>query len=667
MSDVLLAEKWSDEDPAGWWVSEKLDGVRAVWKNGEFVSRGDNTFACPEWFAKKMPAGCTLDGELWGGRRQFQKTVGIVKSSSRSKEWEFLTYMVFDALSEKGTSIEHRPFEERLASVKTICAASDALKAVPMQKCRGRDHLTELLTDVETRGGEGLMLRRPGSIYERRRSKSLLKVKTFHDEEAVVVGHETGKGRLSAMCGALLCETPDKRRFKVGSGLSDAQRHDPPRVGAVITYRFQELTNANIPRFPTLAGERVDLDWRHICSTYVPPGKKIESALRKNNSVLFENSGGPETSAQPSAPSKLRRGLSAEDAAQRGAVEDLEVPVAVEDLDDYAGDSLAVLFGECTEELPRIAFEPPAKKPRTSTGTVDKRPICVFGVRCYRRNPEHFLECAHPWRDEENEDVAIDQDMSDIAPVPAASASTSAPPPTTRPETPTESAVGDRGAVPESARAPAAPSSSVVAPEVTPPPSAVTMQDIAPGRGDEGVTAPPDVRIIALRSLLNSLVKDAAEHSQRARFEQMLHMIDSDADEKMVHTSPVKDTTESKPPLPPPDLPPPLSMRRSAQASTPSATGPAASSDSAASVQRPLLQPAPTVAALPEEIAKVVSTFVPAVPGQGAFTSRLASALLSTDTNVDKIMDLGFSATDAAEALKNGRDIQAAIEWLLAR
>jgi hypothetical protein len=74
---------------------------------------------------------------------------------------------------------------------------------------------------------------------------------------------------------------------------------------------------------------------------------------------------------------------------------------------------------------------------------------------------------------------------------------------------------------------------------------------------------------------------------------------------------------------------------------------------------------------MPDEIAKVVAPVVknitPAAEASGAFTSRLASDLLSTDSNVDKIMDLGFSAPDAAEALRNGRDIQAAIEWLLAR
>jgi DNA ligase-1 len=51
--------------------------------------------------------------------------------------------------------------------------------------------------------GEGLMLREPGSFYENRRSNSLLKVKTFYDDEAVVLGYKPGTGRCEGMVGAL--------------------------------------------------------------------------------------------------------------------------------------------------------------------------------------------------------------------------------------------------------------------------------------------------------------------------------------------------------------------------------------------------------------------------------------------------------------------------------
>lgn len=61
----------------------------------------------------------------------------------------------------------------------------------------------ELLGEVEKKGGEGLMLRKPGSLYEGKRSSTLLKVKSFYDAEALVVGHEPGKGKHKGFCGAL--------------------------------------------------------------------------------------------------------------------------------------------------------------------------------------------------------------------------------------------------------------------------------------------------------------------------------------------------------------------------------------------------------------------------------------------------------------------------------
>mmetsp|Transcript_5439 Transcript_5439/g.6928 ORF Transcript_5439/g.6928 Transcript_5439/m.6928 type:complete len:111 (+) Transcript_5439:12-344(+) len=104
------------------------------------------------------------------------------------------------------------------------------------------------------------MLRRPRSLYEKGRSSSLLKVKTFQDEEAVVIGHEAGKGRNASVVGALKCRNRGGAIFSVGTGLSDAQRADPPKVGEIITYRFFELTKDNKPRFPSFVGIRADAD-----------------------------------------------------------------------------------------------------------------------------------------------------------------------------------------------------------------------------------------------------------------------------------------------------------------------------------------------------------------------------------------------------------------------
>jgi DNA ligase-1 len=100
--------------------------------------------------------------------------------------------------------------------------------------------------------GEGLMLRDPASAYENRRSKSLLKVKTFHDDEAVVLGYKPGTGRCQGMVGALKCRNTHGVEFEVGSGLNDDMRRKPPKIGSKITYKYQEFNkDSGKPRFPT--------------------------------------------------------------------------------------------------------------------------------------------------------------------------------------------------------------------------------------------------------------------------------------------------------------------------------------------------------------------------------------------------------------------------------
>ena len=102
------------------------------------------------------------------------------------------------------------------------------------------------------------MLRQPNSRYEARRSSTLLKVKTFHDADARVIEHLPGRGRHKGRVGALAVELPDGTLFSVGTGLSDRQREHPPAIGTTITFRYQELTDGGVPRFPSFLRVRRD-------------------------------------------------------------------------------------------------------------------------------------------------------------------------------------------------------------------------------------------------------------------------------------------------------------------------------------------------------------------------------------------------------------------------
>ena len=250
---ILLAETWDAvADPAGWWMSEKLDGVRAYWDGKQFVSRLGNLFHAPDWFVAGLPA-VPLDGELWIARKAFQRTVGVVRRQDKSDLWKEVRFLVFDApaLAE--------PFETRVAFLTDTFKKPLAYSALhPHDVCRDVDHLRTELARVEALGGEGLMLRQPGSRYEVGRSATLLKVKSFKDAEATVIGHQAGSGKHKGRVGALLVRLADGTEFAVGTGLSDKERESAPPVGSVITFRYQELSEAGVPRFPSYVGVRID-------------------------------------------------------------------------------------------------------------------------------------------------------------------------------------------------------------------------------------------------------------------------------------------------------------------------------------------------------------------------------------------------------------------------
>jgi len=102
------------------------------------------------------------------------------------------------------------------------------------------------------------MLHRADASYLTGRSDVLLKLKPWEDTEARVVAYMPGKGRHTGRLGALLVEQPDGRRFRIGTGFSDAQREAPPAIGATITYRFRALTASGLPRFPSFLRVRDD-------------------------------------------------------------------------------------------------------------------------------------------------------------------------------------------------------------------------------------------------------------------------------------------------------------------------------------------------------------------------------------------------------------------------
>ena len=232
-------------DLGRYWVSEKLDGVRAYWDGRQLASRAGNLFQAPPWFTAGFPP-TALDGELWMGRGSYEALSGAVRRKAPIEaEWRRIRYLVFDLPASQA------PFTRRLAAMREIVqgAASPYLALVDQSRIASHAALMQRLEEVMAGGGEGLMLHRGSARYQIGRTKDLLKVKAHEDAEAVVLAHLPGKGKFAGMMGALLVETPEGRRFRIGTGFSGQERQAPPPLGATITYRHYGKTGKGTPRF----------------------------------------------------------------------------------------------------------------------------------------------------------------------------------------------------------------------------------------------------------------------------------------------------------------------------------------------------------------------------------------------------------------------------------
>jgi DNA ligase-1 len=247
--DVMLANVYRQhEDVTQFWVSEKLDGVRARWGGRQLISRGGNIFIAPAWFVQDFP-DMPLDGELWMGRGHYQDVVSVVRKQIPDDGWKAVKFMVFDLPAHGGT------FTERIEAMRQL-ATTPYLKVIEQFRVDSNKALMDKLDDLVRQGGEGLVLHRQNALYHSGRSDDLLKLKPFEDAEAIVIGYKPGKGKNTGLMGAIKVRMDNGKEFYIGSGFTKQQRKNPPALGGLVTYRYQGFTQAGIPRFAVFVRQR---------------------------------------------------------------------------------------------------------------------------------------------------------------------------------------------------------------------------------------------------------------------------------------------------------------------------------------------------------------------------------------------------------------------------
>jgi len=244
-----------------YWVSEKLDGVRAFWDGAHLVSRGGNRFHAPAWFTRGFPRQA-LDGELWMGRNGFERLMSTVRDREPDQAaWRQVRYRVFDLPKSP------RPFGQRYGELQVLLRNRDSPYIQPVAHYRvgSEAELQARLAQVTAAGGEGLMLHRNDARYTPGRHAGLLKLKPYLDAEARVLAQLPGRGKYRGMLGALLVEMPDGTRFRIGTGFTDTQRRNPPPVGSLVTFKYHGRTGRGVPRFASF------LRIRELPRTDAPP------------------------------------------------------------------------------------------------------------------------------------------------------------------------------------------------------------------------------------------------------------------------------------------------------------------------------------------------------------------------------------------------------------
>ena len=243
------------------YVQPKLDGVRCVIVRNKLYSRNGNIFPSlphiEEELKKYNKNNLILDGELYTDDINFEKIVGLVKKWKKSEEDKKnatkIYLNVFDYIDNKLT------FEQRLKNLNIFFDNNKNMihiKQVKSEECQKEENINDFLEKYTKEGYEGLIIRNKKGLYEENtRSVNLQKLKKFVDEEFEIIDYTTPNIGKEVGCVIWICKTKEGKKFNVRPSGNYQERKQLYRnakkyIGKMLTVRYQELTNGNVPRFP---------------------------------------------------------------------------------------------------------------------------------------------------------------------------------------------------------------------------------------------------------------------------------------------------------------------------------------------------------------------------------------------------------------------------------
>eukprot|EP00026_Physarum_polycephalum_P002204 Phypoly_transcript_02209.p1 GENE.Phypoly_transcript_02209~~Phypoly_transcript_02209.p1 ORF type:complete len:520 (+),score=44.14 Phypoly_transcript_02209:1308-2867(+) len=246
-----------------WWMGEKYDGVLCCWNPYERVlySRAGIELVMPKSFNNQIhPSQYPfLCGELWCGRGAFSETQQLVNARMQSFNWSTLRLLTFDDPSPEIKYPRSRPFEERYATI--LCAIHPYhpfLIVVGRAKCNTPLHLDTHVMAILKDEGEGVILRRPGSLYTPGRSDNLVKLKASRaDREGLVVSVESNSVHLQLTTGIIFS-------IPIQHTHDHAHVHRQLCKGDIVTVAFDCYDHHGMPVDASILKIRQDLTWAQV-------------------------------------------------------------------------------------------------------------------------------------------------------------------------------------------------------------------------------------------------------------------------------------------------------------------------------------------------------------------------------------------------------------------
>jgi DNA ligase-1 len=266
--EPMLAAKWEDyKDKIQYpiYSQAKLDGIRCILtKDGMFSRNGKPIISAPHIFDSVKPLfetnpNLVFDGELYADKfaNDFNKIVSLVKKTKPTADdlkesKELIEYHIYDLPSSDKNFIQ-RAYDLAIL-FETHKQLHSHCRIVETYKVPSEDVVTELYEKYVEEGYEGQMLRLDGK-YENKRSKNLLKHKSFVDEEYTILDICEGEGNRTGTAGYMVFETAEGKPFKSNvkgtwDETAEMLKNKKQLIGKQATIKYFNLTPDGIPRFP---------------------------------------------------------------------------------------------------------------------------------------------------------------------------------------------------------------------------------------------------------------------------------------------------------------------------------------------------------------------------------------------------------------------------------